>query len=115
MNDNIKKAIVVLGGGVILFWLFRDSSWLIGKKKKSTEKIDAPQIDPKELTNKKKANAFIALKAYIDAINNRESDKVLDDLNREFAKELKVRVYKRSKDGMIVASDLQGNVILENK
>ena len=113
MNDNIKKAIVVLGGGVVLFWLFKDARWLTGKKKK--EKIESPQIDPKELTNKKKANAFIALKAYIDALNNRETEKVLDELNREFAKDLKVRVYKRSKDGVIVASDLQGNVILENK
>ena len=41
--------------------------------------------------------------------------KALDELNREFAKELKVRVYRRSKDGVIVATDLQGNVILENK
>jgi hypothetical protein len=57
----------------------------------------------------------VAVKAYIDAINNRESEKALDELNREFAKELKVRVYRRSKDGVIVATDLQGNVILENK
>lgn len=113
MNDNIKKAIVVFGGGILLFWLFKDSTLIKGKKKK--EKIDAPSIDPKELTNKRKANAFIAIKAYIDALNNRETEKVLDELNREFAKELKVRVYKRSKDGVVVASDLQGNVILENK
>jgi hypothetical protein len=113
MNDNFKKAIVVFGGGFLLYWLFRDSSFIKGKKKK--EKVSVPELDPKELKNKRKANAFIAVKAYVDALNNRESDKVLDDLNREFAKELKVRVYKRSKDGIIVASDLQGNVILENK
>lgn len=113
MNDNIKKALVVFGGGIVLFWLFRDTSWIKGKKKK--EKIEAVEIDPKELQNKRKASAFIALKAYVDAINNRETDKVLDELNREFARELKVRVYKRSKDGVIVATDLKGNVILENK
>lgn len=113
MNDNIKKALVVFGGGIILFWLFRDASWLKGKKK--SEKVKAPDIDPSELKNKKKANAFIALKAYIDALNNRESEKVLNDLNKEFAKELKVRVYKRSKDDVIVAADLNGNVIIENK
>lgn len=113
MNDNIKKALVVFGGGIVLYWLFRDASFIKGKKKK--EKIEAVEIDPKELQNKRKASAFIALKAYIDAINNRENDKVLDELNREFAKELKVRVYKRSKDGVIVATDLNGKVILENK
>jgi hypothetical protein len=87
----------------------------MGKPKKKESKEDEPKIDPSELKNKRKANAFVAIKAYIDATNNRESDKALDELNREFAKELKVRVYRRSKDGVIVASDLQGNIILENK
>jgi len=114
MNDNIKKAIVVIGGGVLLFWLVKDFG-IMGKEKKKAKKEDEPNIDPKELKNKRKANAFVAVKAYIDAINNRENEKALDELNREFAKELKVRVYRRSKDGVIVATDLQGNVILENK
>ena len=114
MNDNIKKAIVVIGGGVLLFWLVKDFG-IMGKEKKKAKKEDEPNIDPKELKNKRKANAFVAVKAYIDAINNRENEKALDELNREFAKELKVRVYRRSKDGVIVAIDLQGNVILENK
>ena len=115
MNDNIKKAIVVIGGGILLFWLVKDFGILGKSKKADKKKEDEPQIDPKDLKNKKKANAFIAVKAYIDALNNRENDKALDELNREFAKELKVRVYRRSKDGVIVATDLQGNVILENK
>lgn len=114
MNDNIKKAIVVIGGGVLLFWLVKDFN-IMGKSKKKDKKEDEPSIDPKDLKNKKKANAFIAVKAYVDALNNRESEKALDELNREFAKELKIRVHRRSKDGVIVASDLQGNVILENK
>lgn len=114
MNDSIKKAIVVIGGGVLLFFLVKDFN-LMGKPKKKEKKEDEPNIDPKELKNKKKANAFVAVKAYVDAINNRESDKALDELNREFAKELKIRVFRRSKDGIIVATDLQGNVILENK
>lgn len=115
MNDNFKKALVVFGGGVLLFWLVKDYN-IMGKPKKKDDKKDkVPDIDPKELKNKRKANAFVAVKAYIDAVNNRESEKALDDLNREFAKELKVRVYRRSKDGVIVATDLQGNIILENK
>jgi hypothetical protein len=115
MNDNIKKAIVVLGGGILLYWLVKDYSLLGKGKNKDAKKEEAPQIDPKELKNKRKANAFVAVKAYVDAVNARESEKALDELNREFAKELKVRVYRRSKDGVIVATDLQGNIILENK
>jgi hypothetical protein len=112
MNDNLKKAIIILGGGFILYWLFKDKGMSDMKKDK---KIDTPEVDGKELANKNKANAFIALKAYIDAVNNRENDKALDELNREFAKELKVRVYKRSSDSVIVVSDLKGKVLLENK
>lgn len=112
MNDNLKKALIIFGGGFLLFWLFKDKG--IGKNK-NNEKIDTPEVDGKELANKQKANAFIALKAYIDAVNNRENDKALDELNREFAKELKVRVYKRSSDGVVVVSDLKGKVLLENK
>ena len=112
MNDTLKKALIIFGGGFIIFWLFKDKGI---KNTSNDEKIDAPKIDPKELANANKKNAFIALKAYIDAVNNRENEKALDELNREFAKELKVRVYKRSSDGVVVVSDLSGKVILENK
>jgi len=112
MNDNLKKALIIFGGGFILFWLFKDKGM---KDMKKDEKIETPEVDGKELANKAKANAFIALKAYIDAVNNRENEKALDELNREFAKELKVRVYRRSSDGVVVVSDLRGKVLLENK
>lgn len=114
MNDNIKKAIVVIGGGILLFFLVKDYN-LMGGSKNKEKKEEEPKIDPRELKNKKKANAFVGLKAYIDALNNRESEKALYELNREFAKELQVRVFRRSKDNVIVVTDLQGNVILENK
>lgn len=112
MNDNLKKALIIFGGGFILYWLFKDKGLSDMKK---DEKIETPEVDGKQLGNKAKANAFIALKAYIDAVNNRENEKALEELNREFAKELKVRVYKRSSDGVIVVSDLSGKVLLENK
>jgi hypothetical protein len=43
MNDNIKKAIVVIGGGVLLFWLVKDFG-IMGKEKKKTKKEDEPSI-----------------------------------------------------------------------
>lgn len=114
MNDNLKKALIVFGGGFLLFWLFKDKTKM-SKVIKKDSKIEPPNVDGKELGDKQKANAFIALKAYIDAVNNRENDKALEELNRELVKELKVRVYKRSSDGVLVVSDMKGNVLLENK
>lgn len=112
MNDNLKKGLIVFGGGLLVFWLLKGRD---EKSPKKSEKIATPEVDGKQLGDKEKANAFIALKAYIDAVNNRENEKALEELNRELAKELKVRVYKRSSDGVIVVSDLKGKVLLENK
>lgn len=120
MNDNAKKFLVVFGGGFLLFWLLKDSRLMgaTGKKKENVsgpaDKIKSPEIDPKQIKNKQQANAFVALKAYIDAMNAGENQKALDDLNREFTKDLKVRVYKRSSDGKLVVSNLEGAVLMIN-
>jgi hypothetical protein len=55
MNDTLKKALIIFGGGFIIFWLFKDKGI---KNTSKEEKIDAPNIDPKELANKNKKNAF---------------------------------------------------------
>lgn len=119
MTDNTKKFLVVFGGGFLLFWLLKDSRLMgaTGKKKDATgpsEKIKTPEIDPKQIKNKQQANAFVALKAYVDAVNAGENQKALDDLNREFTKDLKVRVYKRSSDNKLVVSNLEGTVLMIN-
>lgn len=120
MTDNTKKFLVVFGGGFLLFWLLKDSRLMgaSGKKKEKDagpmDKMKSPEIDPKQIKSKQQANAFVALKAYIDAMNAGESQKALDDLNREFTKDLKVRVYKRSSDGKLVVSNLEGAVLMIN-
>jgi hypothetical protein len=65
-------------------------------------------------TNPLAKNGFAALRAYIDAYNNGESQSVLDELNREFAKEFKVKVYRRKSDNKLVVCDLDGKEILVN-
>jgi hypothetical protein len=120
MTDNTKKFLVVFGGGFLLFWLLKDSRLMgaTGKKKDAAvgpaDKIKSPEIDPKQIKNKQQANAFVALKAYVDAVNAGENQKALDDLNREFTKDLKVRVYKRSSDSKLVVSNLEGAVLMIN-
>lgn len=125
-TDDHKKAMLVFGAGILLFLLLKPSM----KKKsadgfvnftdeaetpKNRRKIKEPTMNAKDAKNNPKArDAFGALKGYIAAYNNNEPQHVLDDLNREFAKEFKVKVYKRKSDGKMVVCDLEGKEILIN-
>ena len=122
--DN-RKAIFVFSAGLILFWLFKPKMKKVNATTKLTltdqeenpkdrKKIDAPTMDSKDAKNPIIKNSFGALKGYINAFNNGEPQSVLDELNREFAKEFKVKVYRRKSDGKLVVCDLDGKEILVN-
>jgi hypothetical protein len=122
--DN-RKAIFVFSAGLILFWLFKPKMKKVNATTKLTltdqeenpkdrKKIDAPTMDSKDAKNPIIKNSFGALKGYISAYNNGEPQSVLDELNREFAKEFKVKVYRRKSDGKLVVCDLDGKEILVN-
>jgi hypothetical protein len=82
---------------------------------KDRKKMDEPTMSSKDAkANPAAKNAFAALKAYISAYNNGEPQSVLDELNREMAKEFKVKVYRRKSDGKLVVCDLKGKEILVN-
>lgn len=124
-NDH-KKALFTFGAGLLLFAIFKPKL----KKPKATtnlrfaereeepndrKKMKEPTMsDATAKKNPQAKNAFGALKAYISAYNNGESQEVLDDLNREFAKEFKVKVYRRKSDNKLVVCDLDGKEILVN-
>jgi hypothetical protein len=126
MNDNTKKALLIFGGGFLLFLLVKGKS----KKKnlgqnlnfttdeelpKNRKKISSPSLNESEAkSNKASKNAFAALKAYIDAYNASEPQNVLDELNREFANEFKVKVYRRKSDNRLIVCDLDGKLIIVN-
>jgi len=123
-NDH-KKALFVFASGFLLFWIFKprvkkvtaDTNLNFAdevERPKDRNKISVPTIDAKDMKDAKIRNGFGALKGYIDAYNNGEPQEVLDKLNREFAKEFKVKVYKRKSDGKLVVCDLQGKEILVN-
>jgi hypothetical protein len=125
MKTEHKKAIFIFSAGLILFWLFKPKMNKVNAKTKLTvtenqenpkdrKKINTPTMNPKDAKSPLVKNSFGALKGYIDAYNNGEPQNVLDELNREFAKEFKVKVYKRKSDGKFVVCDLDGKEILVN-
>lgn len=107
MNTNLKKALLIFGGGLIVYWAFKKLKPIgaTGSKKSSSSSSSAP-------TEEQKKNAAIALKAYEDAESAGESVSFLGDMNKEFAKEFGVRVQKEKGSGSLFASDLKGNKIL---
>ena len=105
MNPNLKNALLIFGGGIILFWAFKKIRPVGGKvKSKSTSSDDEPSNDQKK-------NAFIILKAYSEAKKAGENKTFLDDMNAEFAKEYQLRVYTDKGSGKLFAADLEGNKI----
>jgi hypothetical protein len=107
MNTNLKKALLIFGGGLFVYWAFKKLKPIgaTGSKKSSSSSSSAPP------TEEQKKNAAIALKAYEDAQNAGESVSFLGDMNKEFAKELGVRVQTEKGSGNLFASDLKGNKI----
>ena len=126
MTNEEKKALFIISGGLLLFFLFKPR---LGKMNADTKlnftteeddpkyrkKMKKPVLSINTLKSNPKANkGFVALKAYVEAYNNGESQSVLDDLNREFAKDLQMKVYRRKSDNKIVVCDLDGKEILVN-
>jgi hypothetical protein len=126
MTDNNKKTILIFSLAFLLFMVVKP------KKKKmnaqSNLKLSEEEDSPKDRTpmkvptmssktaqkNPQVKNAFACLKGYVDAYNNGEPQSVLDELNREFAKEFSCKVYRRKSDRKLVVTDLEGKEILVN-
>ena len=126
MTNEHKKALLVFGAGILLFYFFKPK---MNKPNASTnikvtdaeedpkdrKKMSTPTLSAKDMgTDPKVKNAFACLKAYISAYNNSEPQSVLDELNREFAKEFKCKVYRRKSDNKLVVCDLEGKEIMVN-
>ena len=108
MNTNIKKVLLIFGGGLVLYWAFKKIK-PIGGSKKSTK---STKSEPKATSEDDKKNAVIALKAYSDAKKAGENKSFLDEMNVEFSKEFKLKVYTDKGSGKLFAADLEGNKIL---
>ena len=108
MNTNLKKILLIFGGGIVLYWAFKKIKPIGGSKKSSK----SSKSEPKVASEEEKKNAVIILKAYSDAKKAGENKSFLDEMNAEFAKEFKLKVYTDKGSGRLFAADLEGNKIL---
>jgi len=108
MNTNAKRALLIFGGGVLLFWAFKKIRPFGGKVKSSSSTKSNSNFVP---TQEQIKNSALIIKAYELAQNAGESKQTLDDMNTQFASQYGLRVYSNKKDGKLFAADLEGNKI----
>lgn len=123
MTNEVRKGILVFGVGFLLFWMLRDNRLFNSNSSSSKsgsgsgsggrDKLTMPVFDQKQVNASQAGkNAYIAMKAFVDAYNAGEENKALEELKAEVAKTLKVKLQFRSSDKKIIISDLSGNVII---
>ena len=110
MNTNVKKLLLIFGGGFLLFWAFKKIK-PIDVKKKTTSKADS-NASADGNTEEKTKNARICLKAFMEARKAGESKEFLADMNREFSKEYGLKVMPNKSNGKLFIADLEGNKVI---
>lgn len=114
MNKNFVKWIIIFGGGLLGFNLFKP-------KKKDLETANQP-TPPKSPSNESfddneskveptKENAEIVAKAYSTAMQAGEPSSALTELNKECMKDYGMRCYM-DKNNRLIVSDASGKTIL---
>lgn len=112
MNTNVKKILLIFGGGYLIYWLFTKIKPFSGSTK-------APKNTPTASSEKsfsgdgdQKRNAVMVLRAYNMAKKNGESKEFLAELNQETAKEFGLKVYTDKATGKCFVADSSGNKVL---
>jgi hypothetical protein len=112
MNSNLKKILLIFGGGYIIYWAFTKLRPIEGK---ATVKASSSNASTSEASfaggDSQKKNAMMVLRAYRMAKKNGESKEFLNDLNVETAKEFGMKVMTEKSSGKCFVVDLNGNKI----
>jgi hypothetical protein len=113
MNTNVKKILLIFGGGYLIYWAFTKIKPFGGKtKSKKSSSGDSMSSFSGESNDKQTKNAVMVLRAYKMAKKNGESKEFLSELNVETAKEFGLKVYTDKASGRCFVADLNGNKIL---
>lgn len=107
IDNNVKKALLIFGGGLLIFYVFKKIK-PFGKKKSTSKSKGKTKI----VSEEDKKQAAIVMSAYDSAKKAGESKSFLDEMNLEFSKEYKMKVYTEKGSGGLFVSDLEGNKIL---
>ena len=108
MNTEVKKALLIFGGGIILFWAFKK----IKPFGKTKGKKVSSKVSEKAFSDEDRKNAATILTAYRAAQKAGESKSFLDEMNVEFAKQFRMKVYTEKGSGGLFVADLEGNKIM---
>ena len=109
MDTNLKKILLVFGGGVLLFWAFKKIKPIDVKTKTAKKGVEVSADGNSE---DKQKNAKVVLKAFMEAKKAGESKDFLAEMNREFAKEYGLKVLPNKSNGKMFVSDLEGNKVI---
>ena len=112
MNKNLVKWVIIFGGGLLGFSLFKPKNKDLEAAKKATPTSTVESFDDNEqLIKPTKENAEIVAKAYTAAMQASEPSSALAELNKECMKDYGMRCYV-DKNNKLVVCDVSGSVIL---
>lgn len=106
MNKSLVKAIMILGGGFLVYLLVKPknapqaASSAEGEKKNFDNSVPAPNPE----------NAEIVKNAYTEALKSGEPPARLTELNKECMKEFGMRCYVE--EGKVIVCDVKGQTVL---
>jgi hypothetical protein len=105
IDTNTKKLIFIFGGGIILFYAFKQIKPYGSEPKKKGKKSGG------RVTEKKLKDAVLVKNAYASAAKAGESKDFLDEMNAEFSREYGLRVLNDRGANTFFVADLSGNKI----
>lgn len=112
MNKNLVKWVLIFGGGLIGFSLFKPKKSTLASANVSSTDSSSKAFDDNESTIKPTTeNAEIVVRAYSAAMQAGEPASALTELNKECMKDYGMRCYM-DKDGKLIVCDVSGKVIL---
>lgn len=104
-KKNILKAILIFGGGFLIYAISKNRVKDVIEKKVEKKSADGQPAPAATMEN-----AEIVFNAYTSALKNGEPPAKLTELNKECMKEFGLRCYVE--DGKVVVCDVKGDTVL---
>lgn len=114
MDNQTKKLLIVVAIVIGVLWISKPKNNMVDSmRKKGSNKLDAPKTLDSDIA-KQQHNGTVGIQAMRQAIENGETKKELDKLNRMLLNENGVKVYVMS-NGKLCARNRKGKTIAKEK